>query len=133
MKIPSFSKLIILMLLTGCSTAPTHSNTKSTGKNITAFYVKPAIYARIYLVENTLTVRVNQQPPQTLPAIIPALYNEYSRYYVLHNDYNRDGFNDIAILGSLDIGASNPCYTRYHYNPTSMRFVRHTGAMLCNP
>ncbi len=146
MKIPFLITFFYLVILSGCTnyskpdpiTTVTHKTSPAYKPNsksqLLRFNITPDATkrAQVYVLDNDIIAQVEQQKEQRLAGIYPPLLRQAGNQYLRHGDYNQDGYNDIAILSTLDTGGSNPCYFIHYYQADIQRFERQVEATHCN-
>lgn len=86
------------------------------------FNVRPGVQARVTLAESGIRVQTNNRPAVRVRALNLPLLREWERVYLLVNDFDRDGINDLAVLNTAGRVGQKRCYAVYRYNPATGSF-----------
>ena len=123
---------IVLLIVSGCNLAlPVVANDSvnlvpdeaSSGQVLMDFNIRPGIAASVLLQETQLLVQTSGGGPVRVGQLDSRLLNEWGHLYLRVNDYDRDGWQDLAIMTSAGRGQySQRCYAIYRYNPVSRQF-----------
>jgi hypothetical protein len=90
-----------------------------------------SIRANVYVVADVAMVQVNQQEPQRLTGINPALYPDFGSIFFRIQDKNHDNYKEIAVLAGTSFAAADLCYDVFHYNPVTGKFTRKLEDFYC--
>lgn len=73
----------------------------------------------------------NELPAIKLKTISSLLLNEHTAEYIKINDYNDDGYHDIAVLKSIGNSGGKKCYSVFPYKPDYFSFSSRPIKTVC--
>jgi len=74
----------------------------------------------------------NNFPAIKLKRFNTNLLNEYAEQFIKFQDYNKDGYLDIAVLKSAGYGGSNLCYSVFKFLPDFYTYEGRKSLTVCN-
>ena len=74
----------------------------------------------------------NNFPAIKLKRFNTNLLNEYTEQFIKFQDYNKDGYLDIAVLKSAGYGGSNLCYSVFKFRPDFYTYEGRKSLTVCN-
>ena len=92
---------------------------------------------RVFIDGTTVKVKLltesseNELPAIKLKTISSLLLNDHTADYIKINDYNDDGYNDIAVLKSVGYSGNKKCYSVFPYKPDYFSFSSRPIKTVC--
>ena len=100
----------------------TESNTPA----VKVYIQGASVYAGIIAQNNNIEL-----PPIRLKRVNSNLLNEYTDHFIRIQDFNNDGWQDVAILKSAGYGTSTLCYSVFEYQPDFYSYSPHASKTIC--